>query len=127
MCGSLHHTSLNSGLACDKWRLRRWAVLLPTHYALESCRLQYCNATVCVYCHAAGSTNQVAMYDYTRVRGVQSAAMQPYQRFIGHTDVVTAVTAGEGMFKDCFLSGMCVEAEACVSWLMECMRVHGCT
>jgi hypothetical protein len=57
------------------------------------------------------------MYDFNRVRGQQSIALQPLQRFIGHTDVVTAVAAGEGMFKDCFLSGQWSQAVCGVEWV----------
>jgi hypothetical protein len=49
--------------------------------------------------------NLAALYDYNRVVQSGTHDHQPLQRFIGHTDVVTAVAAGEGIFKECFLSG----------------------
>jgi hypothetical protein len=49
--------------------------------------------------------NLVALYDFNRVVQSGTHDHQPLQRFIGHMDVVTAVAAGEGIFKECFLSG----------------------
>jgi hypothetical protein len=56
--------------------------------------------------------NLVALYDYNRVITSGSSDHQPLQRFVGHTDVVTAVAAGDDVFKECFLSGGCVLTEA---------------
>lgn len=49
--------------------------------------------------------NLVALYDYNMVVQSGTHDHQPLQRFIGHTDVVTAVAAAEGDYKECFLSG----------------------
>jgi hypothetical protein len=61
--------------------------------------LFFCNCTI------GGGPNQIAMYDYNRVLQAGNPDIQPTTRFLGHSDVVTAVAAGEREFKDCFLSG----------------------
>lgn len=66
-----------------------------------------CSSAVCCCCCCSPGmgANLVALYDYNRVITSGSSDHQPLQRFVGHTDVVTAVAAGDDVFKECFLSG----------------------
>lgn len=68
----------------------------------------------CCCCSSPGmGANLVALYDYNRVITSGSSDHQPLQRFVGHTDVVTAVAAGDDVFKECFLSGAWWGAAGC--------------
>lgn len=79
--------------------------------ALQRCcslsRSHCCSSAVCCCCCSSPGmgANLVALYDYNRVITSGTSHHQPLQRFVGHTDVVTAVAAGDDVFKECFLSG----------------------